>query len=140
MKLRNKNKGTGSVIALDGSTRYLFPPDRFLTVPDEVGERLLAKYSRYLEAAGDSPTETKAAVASVSASHAKVLAAKDAEIAQLKDEVKRLQNLVALTPPVPDTAPASESAEEAPAAAAPRRGRRSNAEIAAEKAAAANQE
>lgn len=131
MKIYNKNKGSGAVIASVGSQRFVFAPGKFIEVPDEFGKQLVAKYPSFLQAVGSDGESAKAAVAAVSVTHAKALAAKDARITELEAEVNRLKNLVALTPPVPaevdDSAEVSTSGE----ISAPRRGRRSKAEIAA---------
>lgn len=131
MKVYNKNKGSGAVIASVGSQRFVLAPGKFIEVPDAVGEQLVAKYPRFLQSVGSDGESAKAAIAAVSVTHTKELAAKDVRITELETEVKRLQNLVALTPPVPAAVDDHEDA------AAPRRGRRTKAEIASAEAAEA---
>lgn len=108
MKLFNKNKGSGALIAKVGSQRFVIAPGKIIDVPDAIGEQLISRYGHYLQAVGadtQSPAN-KAQSAAAAAAHSKALAAKDAEISELRAELVRLQNLVANTPPVPADEPA----------------------------------
>ena len=93
MKLFNKNKGYGALIFRDEGKKYTLAPNAFLTVPDEIGERLLKNYPALLTTDEDARAAKAEKTTAVNEN-----AALKEQIKELTAQVSKLQ-LIASQPP-----------------------------------------